>query len=244
MPAKCLTCTNPITPSFNGSIICTVCQKDFHAECVELNAVDLDFLELSKNAWKCQVCLSKSRLRNYSTQSLTPPTETPITTKHFHELMQAIQAMAADLSGMKESYSLLKADIGTIREYQSTLETQFPTVREHLETHSNALSEHGVLIDANTENIQELEASPSAIEVRVTALVDEVNPLDVPTSSAISKSTPEILTRVKRSHNIMIKGIAASEDRLNGDMILRRCVNHIAPTPTYAIETFPIGSDF
>ncbi|KAL3283011.1 hypothetical protein HHI36_006168 [Cryptolaemus montrouzieri] len=132
MPVKCLTCTNPITPSFNDSITCAVCQKVFHAECVELNAVDLDFLELS--------------------------------------------------------------------EY-------------------------------------ELEASHGAIEVRVTALVDEVKSLDVPTSSAISSSTSEILERVKRSHNVLIKGIATLENRLSNDMISNRCVDHITPTSsTYAIE--------
>ncbi|KAL3271926.1 hypothetical protein HHI36_022396 [Cryptolaemus montrouzieri] len=145
MPAKCLTCTNPITPWINDSITYTVCQEVFHAKCVELNALDLDFLELSENAWKSQG----------------------------------------------------------------------------------------------------LEASHSAIEVRVTALVDEVKSLDVPTSSAISNATPEILERVKRSHNILINGIVASEDRLNDDMILEHCVDHITPTSsTYAIETFPFGSNF
>ncbi|KAL3284027.1 hypothetical protein HHI36_018197 [Cryptolaemus montrouzieri] len=113
---------------------------------------------------------------------------------------------------MKESYSLLKAEIGTIRESQSALEKQFCTVREHLETHSNTLSQYRVLIDTNAKNIQELEAPHSAIEVRVTALVGEVKSLDVPTSSAISNSTPKILERVKHSHNIVIKGITVSQD--------------------------------
>ncbi|KAL3268015.1 hypothetical protein HHI36_007148 [Cryptolaemus montrouzieri] len=112
-------------------------------------------------------------------------------------------------------------------------EKQFLAVREHLETHFNTLSDHRVLIDVNAKNIQELEASHSAIEVRVTALLDDVKSLDVLTSSAISNSTPEILERVKRSHNILIKGIGASEDRLNDYMILKRCVNHITPTSSY-----------
>lgn len=245
----CCSCSGSVSDT--ESLKCCVCKKVFHAMCSNLTENDLAYLKTSQNNWKCQSCVAKGRLRSHSSTSQSSGSaqtlDLPITMKHFQDLMQAISAISSDLNALKVSQSNITADIGEIKIAQNALQTKFDSINETLELHSNSLSKHKDLIEENATKIQNLTSFCDTVDSRIAVLSEDLNKFaksSDPTSGNSAVSTSEILERMKRSHNVIIRGIAPSGD---GDVdcgLLARCVDSVArDSSRFIVDTTSLGAD-
>ncbi|KAL3286083.1 hypothetical protein HHI36_000596 [Cryptolaemus montrouzieri] len=117
--------------------------------------------------------------------------------------------MADSLASMTVRQRDLSADIAEIKTTQSKLFDEISGCRALLEDYSTTLTEHRVKIDQHNDTIQLLETQHNALSTEVTSLGSEINFIQEMmhfNSSSDIVSSSEIIERVKRSHNIVVRG--------------------------------------
>ncbi|KAL3278053.1 hypothetical protein HHI36_013398 [Cryptolaemus montrouzieri] len=99
--------------------------------------------------------------------------------------------------------------IADFKTTQSKLVDEISGCRALLEEHSSTLTEHRVKIDQHNDTIQLLETQHNALSTEVTSIGSEINSIQEMihfNSSSDMVSPSEIIERVKRSHNIVVRG--------------------------------------
>ncbi|KAL3268772.1 hypothetical protein HHI36_007872 [Cryptolaemus montrouzieri] len=182
MPKTCPTCSKPL-PDKDLSLSCNSCMTSSHASCVNYTPSDIEFMKDNNGTFTCVICLTRFKLRSYSTSSNTseqfPSTvssqDEPMSVRHFSQLMIQMSAMADSLASMTVHQRDLSADIAKIKTTQSKLVDEISGCRALLEEHSTTLTEHRVEIDQHNDTIQLLETQHKALSTEVTSLGSEIN---------------------------------------------------------------------
>lgn len=206
------------------SIACVRCQKDFHAECVGLSVVEIDFLNEGAEKWACHLCGSQERrLRSNSSSSrhaLLPspqPSQSlsdgdmPITAQHFNALMDSIQKIAASVE--------------RIEKRQDDLFNQLADCTAAIHEHSSILSKHQNAIDGCQSEIASLHRANSTLRDEVAAVTSR---LDASSACPSERNdVTEILSRVEKSHNLIITNVTEKADIALDTASVHNIVEHI-----------------
>lgn len=89
--------------------------------------------------------------------------------------------------------------------------------------------QHDRLIDDNTSGLHILKGSSADLDVKVASLVDDSKKLENVTSSETSVSIPNILERIRRSHNLLAKVISSFSTPIEDLSFLKRFIDHVIP---------------
>ncbi|KAL3287029.1 hypothetical protein HHI36_001515 [Cryptolaemus montrouzieri] len=182
MPKTCPMCSKPLLDK-DVSVSCNSCRTSFHASCVDYTPSDIEFMKDNSGTFTCAKCLTRSKLRSYSTASNTseqfPSTvssqDEPMSVRHFSQLMTKMSAMADSLASITVHQRDLSADIAEIKTTQSKLVDEISGCRALLEEHSTTLTEHRVKIDQHNDTLQLLETQHNALSTEMTSLGSEIN---------------------------------------------------------------------
>ncbi|CAH1981614.1 unnamed protein product [Acanthoscelides obtectus] len=119
--------------------------------------------------------------------------------------------------------STMASDIKDIKNSQSQLRTDVAYCRNLLQQHSDSISRHDDLIAAcetNIQNIQvtqtELSSNIANIESRLARSMETMHSGNGASSTPIAPSSQaETMELFRRSHNIILRGIAEGNDDIN-----------------------------
>ncbi|KAL3273817.1 hypothetical protein HHI36_015245 [Cryptolaemus montrouzieri] len=237
MPKTCPICSKPLLDK-DVFLSCNSCRTSFHASCVDYTPSDIEFMKDNSGTFTCAKCLTRSKLRSYSTASNTSeqfpstvsPQDEPMSVRHFSQLMTKMSAMADSLASITVHQRDLSADIAEIKTTQSKLVDEICGCSALLGEQSTKLMEHRVKIDQHNDTIQLLETQHNALSTEVTSLGSEINSIQEMihfNSSSDIVSSSEIIERVKRSHNMVIRG--ASDIDSSRFTEISKIIAHIDP---------------
>lgn len=199
MPSYCFKCSKKATESDKNVLKCSTCRIFYHASCVDISPVDSEFMRESKGKWSCPPCLSSKRLLRSNSQS-----DQPVTLEHFSLLMSKMSSVSEDIKSIKSDQSLILAEL---RECKTTLDE-----------HTSQLSSHSSIIDECQNKLSQIESSQNAVVSRVDEMTYDIVKIKSTLSAApdrlpslCSLDSAEILERVKRSYNILLKNVPESD---------------------------------
>lgn len=203
MPGSCSVCSGSIVDG--GRLQCCGCRKFVHPQCANLSSIELDIIKESNSKWNCAGC--DTRKRSLCSGSQSSGSDQPITMEHFSLLMSKISTMADDMKSIKRD--------------QSSIFSELTKCRETLENHTRTLDVHQAAISECESKINILERSHAALASSVRSIVDDVCEIKrdfennaIASTSLVSSNvgparvdSAEILNRVKRSFNVILKNV-------------------------------------
>ncbi|CAH2002619.1 unnamed protein product [Acanthoscelides obtectus] len=184
-----------------------------------------------KERWSCPACCKQGRVtrsgstsstcgaRSETTAPLKPDQSTPTDTLTL--ILNQLSTMASDIKDIKNTQSQLRTDVAYCRNL--------------LQQHSDSISRHDDLIAAyetNIQNIQvtqtELSSNIANIESRLARSMETMHSGTGASSTPIAPSSQaETMELFRRSHNIILRGIAEGNDDIN---IVSEIIRHIEPS--------------
>lgn len=197
------------------------CAKHFHADCLKLSPSDSNALY---DNWSCQYCVKDGRVLRSRTASGSTSVEVrgssaPIsafTSNQFDILMNKLSKISDDVSEIKSTQHTLKEEISQCR---SILEKHSLSIDEHstaINRHETTLSEHQSDILLCQSDVKSVIQSQSKFEDSIRSLevkIDQINTnVDFSNRSQpqVLPDQVEILERVRRAHNILVRGVPES----------------------------------
>lgn len=234
---KCHICSKQI--SSTRSINCSKCGNAFHLDCLILLPNELTSLGAD---WTCNYCKNDGRtLRSGSVSSpaqrLTAPVAQPIlSADQFSVLMAKLNEMSVDISTMKEIQFSLKSDLAQCK---TMLEQHSANLSRHdaaLAEHSRVMGQHAVEIDSCKSGIDVLNKNYDSLRGVVDSASLAISKIESVGTRISGTPSPdpallpaEVLDRLRRSHNILIRGVPESSP--DSDLTLASTVvDYVTPT--------------
>lgn len=224
---------------------CTVCFKYFHISCLRLPYNEIEQLAGSReDGWVCGYCVGdvgsaccnvadaqSSRMDDgFNNSAASGACPQPLETNHFGVIMAKLNEISLVISEIKESQNTLSSELS---ECKSLLKEHSNDIRQHstlLNTHCKTLEEHDSDISKCQAELALISQKNSTVELKLSALESKFDLLSsgsktVPENSFPCSSSPrEIIERVKRSHNILIRGVAEAEC---DDRVIAQLLDHV-----------------
>lgn len=215
------------------AVECDKCHFSYHARCLNLTNNDMSFLNESGNSFSCQSCTTVKRILrsnsagsgSSSVKSTRLPSATgssqsavnePLTVAHFNQLMSSIQMMAADIVEIKIK--------------QDDVSSKLAACVAKLESHSELIADNSSAVQVCVSESKRLDSAFAAVSADVGSLTARVSSMEsvvAAMNTSASRGNPamecdveEIARRVSRSHNVIVRRLAESEN--NSDLEVAR----------------------
>lgn len=142
--------------------------------------------------------------------SAAKDSNSPLTLRHFNALMEKIDAVAKSVVRMEER--------------QEDILTQLSTCNAAISEHSKMLSKHQSCIEKHQGDIEAI----SEVQTELALSISDIRSQLANSNSANSSNiVPELLDRIKRSHNIIITNVPDGGDESVDLPLVRNIVNLI-----------------
>ncbi|KAL3281483.1 hypothetical protein HHI36_004691 [Cryptolaemus montrouzieri] len=153
--------------------------------------------------------------------------------------------MSDNLASLNTFYKDFTNDVAKIKTCQTALVTEMMSCRALLDQHSISLSDHQAQLDSNKSRLDQLVNQHASLTAEVSSFSTDLDSLRDSVSldhSCGSTHTAEILERVRRANNIMVKSQSGTNPlELNEIAII---VGHIDSAGTNSIvEVIRVGLD-
>lgn len=236
MPS-CLGCSKSIAR--NGeSIECCSCSKRFHLQCANLTLNDRKAMEELGTKWSCSYCTSSRRTRKAENLAVVidpiqPSTSeddsAPLTMREFNLMMKKLDSLAG-------AVSMAVKDIAAI-------DSKVDKIASDLRRHEEVLNDHTVELDRQRASLENLSEEMSTAKGDIIALGSRMGRLEEVTPGPSAADSFEIMERVRRSHNIMIRRLPEVPDGVDIVSVVKDVVDHISPgSSSHLISCSRIGS--
>ncbi|XP_044748723.1 uncharacterized protein LOC123309599 [Coccinella septempunctata] len=234
-------CSKPV-PKADESIQCSTCLCTFHLVCGNLTPADRTSLIVLGKKWCCNYCTSSRRLKRAEAAAVSQIQQTspladdaPVTMREFKLLMEKISFQCNALDNLTTAVTSMKEDIAGIKLSQERLTAQVSRCTSRLDEHESKLTSQGDSLQKLGTDLSSLSSHLSQVENEVTnfhgfaeKLKNEiVNDLPVPTTSV---EYPELIDRVRRSHNIIARFVPENSDSSSDESTVKQIVDQILPS--------------
>lgn len=243
--STCQKCTLPVN-SNQLKIVCSTCDRSFHAKCVNMSTAEITYLnDGKKDTWSCLDCLKSSKKHrsnsssSYLSNVAAPPPLLTQSTDQFQTLLQEIQLI-------RLSQDKLASDINTKYDNLSKCLNIFG---EKLDSNTELLTNHSKIIKEQEEAIQKCSTDLKHLQANHDILKSRVQEISCHTQTntrpASTISYHEIRQRLLRENNVIIKGIPENnETSLDLAFVkeITNCFSGISTTPDVIREVTRIGN--
>lgn len=229
--SSCFGCSKAFNHG-DEKIACSLCSNKFHLICANMTPNDKKSLKEIASKWVCQYCSKSRRGRNASQVSAGPscPTpavgqgssdDAPLTMRHFKELMAKLDCLTTNIVTIKD-------DVNSIRVTQELLSRQVAECTSNIERNR-------VMLERHDSQLLHCENNISSMSSTLNDLNDDMADIRSRTNEALARvdtgreglDSSEILDRVRRSHNVILRRLPESQDGLSDDGAVHNIVNHI-----------------
>lgn len=210
-----------------------------------------DELSLIDKDWICSYCKKEGRsLRSGSVSSPSQHLNKPVSTLNsqsssasslsgdqFAAIMAKLNEMSLDMSTIKSTQLAIQSDLS---ECKSVLKEHSEDLRRHeslLDEHSNSIIKHETDIKACTSKMRSLEESNEQLSVAIDNASTKISEIEI--------QPAEMLERLRRSHNILIRGIpeaSPADDEASVSQVLDR-VNPDANSQRTSISRIGVSTN-
>lgn len=230
----CNVCNAQLVPSAL-KIVCALCQGHFHCSCVSVTANDLEYLNEKNESWNCTFCLSSVRvLRSNSGVS---------SSKRGNSQVNVTDA----LGQINDSLSKIFTELASINTTQKAIAADVARCNATLEAHTTQIEMNSIHIEDCTAKIAAVSAGSVTVaaevnELRLKVASIESNIASQDTNTLDEESMREAAERVRRSSNLILRGlpesVSAEDERIHErhriEEILR-CVDPLSVSSVSAV---------
>ncbi|XP_045476319.1 uncharacterized protein LOC123681986 [Harmonia axyridis] len=212
MPVSCPTCFKNVGTKEN-KLVCSTCNRTYHGNCVNLK--DIEYKSESGEGFSCPSCRNTVRkLRSYSCNC------GGVSAAEKASMSDPLALIIKKLSKLDK----IAEDIELIKNTQTDLCEQIKKCSEQVERNSSLLREHDSAISECQRSITDLHTTNNSVLSEISSLKSKIGEIGnmvvtaknsvsgVASGSSDAVSSREILERLKRSYNIIIKNIPEGND--------------------------------
>lgn len=203
------------TRSTGARILCSMCDRYFHATCVNMSSSDANYLSDSGTAWKCSDCLkgintdreNTSLVDKGAEQELSSSQE-PLTVEHFRSLMAAIRDIKASNEAtnkiVRKEMQALRGRVDSCFDQLSALNSTVARVSGALESCQGSI---GSLEQRSADLGRELQCVKQQMsDLKLAGNDDSSSPL-----GSVDKILSELNERKRRENNVILFNVVESK---------------------------------